>query len=134
MKCLEWILKSELSPISCLVGWYLLWFSSIYFSCPYILVHSWFLTVSIFKDFILLFTKLLLKYLSLFCSRWICISHRWIWSISYSHASMANTGRNGYFQDFLYVQVFSHLCDGWIFPYTFFNTVQYYDKYWINNN
>ena len=62
-----------------------------------------------------------------FCSRWICISHRWIWSISSSHASMANTGRNGYFQDFLYVQVFSHLRNGWIFPYTFFNTVQYYD-------
>ena len=81
-----------------------------------------------FQGFMLLFTKCFAQIsITFFGSRWICISHRWIWSISYSHASMANTGRNGYFQDFLYVQVFSHLCNGWIFPYTFFNTVQYYD-------
>ena len=52
MKSLEWILKNALSPINCLVGWYLLWFSSIYFLCLYFLVHFWSLTVSICNNLI----------------------------------------------------------------------------------
>ena len=150
MKSLAWILKSALSPISCSVGWYLPWFFTIYFSCPYFSVHSWLLTVSIFKYFMIKgLIRDILQYLCFLCSvlifsklfvylsiyhfyfwvpyRWICIYPLWFWSVSYCHTYFVNNGRNGDFQDSLLVQIFCHCCDGWIFLYKFCNIAQFHD-------